>query len=94
MTIGLTTREAGAILGISHETVRRYCDAGILPCRRLPMSGQRRIERSDVQHLLDQMRQPAAGGHSVIADKETAATPGRAAAASAEASASGRASRG
>jgi DNA-binding transcriptional MerR regulator len=48
----LSPKEAGAVLGVSPATVRRYEARGLLvPARRLPGSGYRRYRRSDVEAL-------------------------------------------
>jgi excisionase family DNA binding protein len=38
----ITPGAAATIIGVTTETIRRWCDVGYLPCYRLP-SGQRRI---------------------------------------------------
>lgn len=73
MTRGLTTREAGALAGVSHETIRRWCDAGIIACSRLPMSGQRRIDPRAIDQLVRSMRSnenAATGSTPVTASEE------------------------
>lgn len=48
----LTTRQAAALLGVSHDTVSRMVDAGELPSTRTA-GGHRRVPRAAVQALLD-----------------------------------------
>jgi len=50
----LTTTEAGAILGVTGDTMRRWAAEGRVRSVRLP-SGQLRFERSDI----DAIRVPA-----------------------------------
>lgn len=51
----LSTSQAAALLGVSHNTVRRLADEGVLPSWRVPhVSGEpgyRRFNRSDVEAL-------------------------------------------
>lgn len=51
----ITTAAVAALLGVTTPTVRRYADAGHLPCRVLP-SGVRRFRREDVLALLPPTR--------------------------------------
>ena len=46
----LTVAQAAAELGVSPATIRRACDAGVVPCRRSP-GGHRRFERSALAGL-------------------------------------------
>ena len=46
----ITTTQAGEILGVGRESVRRYADAGKLPFQLTP-GGHRRFRRSDVTAL-------------------------------------------
>ena len=41
---------AAELLGVSQHTLRRWADAGKVPCRRT-VGGQRRFRRSDIQRL-------------------------------------------
>lgn len=47
----LTTPQAGALLGVTDETVRRYCVKGVLPFK---TSGNRiLVARADVERLAE-----------------------------------------
>jgi len=46
--------EAGLMLGVSHHTVKKWCNAGLMPCRRFP-GGRLRVLRSDVQHFFSSL---------------------------------------
>lgn len=48
----LTTREAAAMLGVGTSSVKRWADAGMVPCVRTP-GGHRRIPREAVATLLE-----------------------------------------
>jgi excisionase family DNA binding protein len=56
----LTTSKAAELIGVSVTTVRRYADAGTIPCRRLPPGrdgrpGHRRFREQDVRGLARQL---------------------------------------
>ena len=42
--------EAADLLGVSRDTIRRYVDTGLLAGIKTP-GGQRRIDRSSVEHI-------------------------------------------
>lgn len=48
----LRVAAAAEILEVSEHTLRRWADAGVVPCRRTP-SGQRQFLRSDLSRFLD-----------------------------------------
>jgi excisionase family DNA binding protein len=66
----LTTSEAASELGVSTETVRRWCDQGLLECYRLP-GRHRRVSAAAVEALI---------GHGVT-PRNTVGVPPRPAAA-------------
>ncbi len=47
----LSLREASELLGVHPSTLRRWADAGTIPCTRTP-GGHRRFRRSDVERML------------------------------------------
>lgn len=52
----LTTREAAAMLGVGPSSVKRWADAGVLPCAKTP-GGHRRYPREAVRALLGEVRE-------------------------------------
>lgn len=44
----LTVGQAATLCDVSHRTVHKWCDSGILHCSRLPAGKHRRIERNDL----------------------------------------------
>lgn len=48
----ITPKEAGEMIGVSAETIRNYCDDGLLEFRRLEGRGDRRIVKSSMKKLL------------------------------------------
>lgn len=50
-TYGLTVSEAAALLGVHPDTLRRWTDAGKVPCWTTP-SGHRRYRETDLADLL------------------------------------------
>lgn len=57
----LTTTDAGRILGVSSETVRRWADAQLIRHVRLP-SGQLRFRRADLDEVLTPVEPTGPGG--------------------------------
>jgi len=55
MTRLLTAREVAAVLGLSSETILRYCRRGKLPGFRLP-SGQLRFREEELTAWLERTR--------------------------------------
>lgn len=51
----LSLHEASILLRVSRATVRRYCDAGRLPCGRTP-GGQRRFSLRDIETFYRQLK--------------------------------------
>jgi len=47
----LSLREASELLGVHPSTLRRWADAGTIPCTRTP-GGHRRFRRSDIERIL------------------------------------------
>lgn len=47
----VSSREAGDIIGVNSETIRRYVDRGILPARRVGLRGNLRIEIDDLRKV-------------------------------------------
>lgn len=47
----LSTTEAALVLHVHETTVKKWADAGHLPCWRTP-GGQRRFRRADVEALM------------------------------------------
>lgn len=47
----VSSREAGDIIGVNSETIRRYVDRGILPARRVGLRGNLRIEIGDLRKV-------------------------------------------
>ena len=56
----LNVRETAYRLGVHENTVRNWADRGILRPLRLPGSGYRRFDVSDVDRLAREMREAAA----------------------------------
>lgn len=54
----LTTGEVSRFLGVAPRTVAKWCERGILPCSRLPSSGDRRIKRSDLKSFAEDKNIP------------------------------------
>lgn len=52
----LTTRDVARLLGVSHGTVRRWADDGLLPSYRTP-NGQRRFSREDLDGFIKSRRE-------------------------------------
>lgn len=52
VTTFLTLKEAGAYLGVSHETVRLWIADGRLPALRLGPAGRYRINRADLDGMV------------------------------------------
>ncbi len=90
--LGIT--QAAELLGLSVATVRRWSDAGELPCRRTP-GGQRRFRRADLEHLeADRVPDSAsAPAHLAHVSAPNAATPPSAPRSGARAATSERAQR-
>ena len=49
----LRLSEAAALLGVHPDTLRRWADAGQVPCTRTP-GGERRFTRADVEAVYGQ----------------------------------------
>ena len=49
-TPALRLSEAASLLGVRPETLRRWADAGTVPCVRTP-GGERRFRREDIVHV-------------------------------------------
>ena len=49
--------EAAAILSVSHGTVRRWCDVGLLKCMRITSRGDRRLVRAEVEGLAKKLHE-------------------------------------
>ncbi len=47
----VTTSEAARLLNIHENTLRRWCDSGVIPAFRLAARGDRRLLQSDVVAL-------------------------------------------
>jgi excisionase family DNA binding protein len=54
--LGLTVTEAASLLGVSPSTLRRWSNAGVLPCYRTP-GGQRRFSREQIESFLESLEQ-------------------------------------
>jgi len=54
----LDLSEAARYLGVHFTTLRRWADAGEIPCIRTP-GGRRRFALSDLQQFLERLRQPS-----------------------------------
>lgn len=50
----LTTSQAGALCGVSGNTVRKWCNLGLLSCWRLPQ-GQRRVRYAELRRFCLEM---------------------------------------
>lgn len=53
----LSLREASEMLGVHPSTLRRWADAGTIPCTRTP-GGHRRFRRTDLEHILQAEGKP------------------------------------
>lgn len=51
-TISLS--EAGRMLGVSYQTIGKYCDAGLIKCKVFPQ-GRRRVIKSSLQPFFDSL---------------------------------------
>lgn len=47
----VSSNDAGRIIGVNSETIRRYVDRGILPARRVGLRGALRIEIEDLRKV-------------------------------------------
>lgn len=48
----LTMAEAAKLLGVHRDSLKRWADAGKVPCWRTPKGGHRRFRRSDLEALI------------------------------------------
>ncbi|MBI2882479.1 MAG: MEDS domain-containing protein [Candidatus Methylomirabilis oxyfera] len=55
----LNTKEAAKFLAVSEASVRRWADAGILPCRRIGGRRERRFTKDDLLFVLKKEKRPA-----------------------------------
>ena len=53
----LTVRTAAKILNVHENTLRRWCDKGILTCYRIGPTAQRRIPEDDIVGLNEHMHE-------------------------------------
>lgn len=53
----LTMAEAAQLLSVHENTLRRWCDRGIIKCLRISIRGERRVAESDVTALITQMHE-------------------------------------
>ena len=53
----LTVIEAAHILGVHPNTVRHWCDSGLLKCYRLGFRHDRRIKQKDIDTFLEKNQQ-------------------------------------
>jgi excisionase family DNA binding protein len=60
----LTIKEAAQVLHVHENTLRRWCDHGVIPAIRICSRGDRRIYESSVDKLLSQMQ--SNDGNSVL----------------------------
>ena len=49
----LTTRELAKILNVHINTVRKWADRGIIPCRKVGKRNDRVFDKKDIQVFLD-----------------------------------------
>jgi len=49
----LTTRELAKILNVHINTVRKWADRGIIPCRKVGKRNDRVFDKKDIQTFLD-----------------------------------------
>ena len=59
----LTMREVASMLNVHHNTVRRWCDRGILKAQRVGPRGDRRFQREDIDRFL------ASGGKTCLREE-------------------------
>ena len=55
----LRMSEVAARLGVTPQTVRRYCDAGRFPVVRLPGSWERRVPEASIDKVVADLRKAA-----------------------------------
>ena len=47
----VSSHDAGMIIGVNSETIRRYVDRGILPARRVGLRGKLRIDIEELRKV-------------------------------------------
>lgn len=47
----LTAHEVAKLLHVTPQSIRRYCDSGLIPCKRT-LGGHRRIKRADLDAFI------------------------------------------
>ena len=53
-----TTGQVSRLLGVAARSVSKWCDTGVLPCYRIPLSKDRRILRAHLRVFLAQQGMP------------------------------------
>ncbi len=74
----LSLKEASEVIGVHPSTLRRWADAGTIPCTRTP-GGHRRFRRAALSQYLARKGQPLAehpGGEGPASPGHTAISPG------------------
>lgn len=62
----LTVRAAARTLGVHENTIRNWCDTGVIHgVVRLPGSGYRRVQAAEVDRLLKEFRATERGDHDI-----------------------------
>ena len=61
----LRVAAAAEMLEVSEHTLRRWADAGVVPCRRTP-SGQRQFLPGDLERFLEKCRAGGNGGRGCV----------------------------
>ena len=67
-TVLLDISEAAQFLNVSETSLRRWTNAGALPCLRIGLRRERRFRRTD---LLEFMEQPAAAQHPALGEEDS-----------------------
>ena len=60
----LTITEAAVVLHVHENTLRRWCDSGVIPAFRIGSRGDRRLLERDVYNLLSHMTGNKGFSHS------------------------------
>jgi predicted DNA-binding transcriptional regulator AlpA len=48
-------KDVAAVVGVDRQTIYKFVACGLLPCRRLPISGRMMFKAGDVERFMSQM---------------------------------------